>query len=245
MLATISLRFYGCCFTTTNHQATRCPGDCSCGKVPRSSRSSQYVPGLKPHASHQRGLLEMVRELLGQPGFEVKIPWKLVLLGKSSAETMRLGFKRSRNPLQPENLPWKMILLSGRGAYFPMSLSNRAFWDQHDCLWTGWWSPPWYWWFVHPIRVLGCVLRCYWNDPICRTYSSSSLTTCDPWGCPLWQRSAGPLWYFIEIQALHSKESKICAEGKACGINVRKSMPLWNLLRAFVWKCGINHQILF
>jgi hypothetical protein len=64
----------------------------------------------------------MVRELLGQPGFEVKIPWKLVLLGKSSAETMRLGFKRSRNPLQPENLPWKMILLSGRGAYFSHEL---------------------------------------------------------------------------------------------------------------------------
>ena len=135
MVATIFLRFYSCCFTTTNHQATKCSGDCSCGKVPRSA-VERCVLGLQgPSVSPERTAWDGPRAgWYPQFRSENSIDW----LGKSSAETKwSLGFN-PRNSLQP--IQWQIPLEDEsphrkETGSFPMSLSKLAFWN-----WSGWWS---------------------------------------------------------------------------------------------------------
>ena len=100
---------------------------------------------------------------------ENSIDW----LGKSSAETKwSLGFN-PRNSLQPTQ--WK-ITLEDESPLGKIKIKKRGFLSHElvktsvlKLVWLVVSTPEKSWSLVHPNRG---VLRCYWNDPMYRTYSS-------------------------------------------------------------------------
>ena len=144
--------------------------------------------------------------------------------------------------------PWKMIFRWKEGFTFPM-LSNRAFSNDHDRLWTNivWLvaSIPWkYWSLVHKIRVYDWDV--YWvvtgMTPFTGlVYHSRS---------PLVTRGNVPRGRHRQALSDISSKSKFYIRSNlksaprekhvsSCVYNVLKSTALQNLLNGLVWKCGI------
>jgi hypothetical protein len=133
-------------------------------------------------------------------------------------------------PFSLKTYPGRWFSYREEGLTFPMSLSNRAFWDHHDCLWTGWWS--------HPPDIGGLFTQFGFTTGMCTQMLLEWSHLLDLFilvAYHLWSVRSSPV--AEPSLVLHSKESKICAEGKACGILCLQCSEIDASLKPATWIC--------